>query len=101
MEPLGIIDATYGADKLMQNQKELQKKGRESLDYLVDANSNIIIVCWIDNGMVQATLHWYISMATVNFQKKIYTISYTRYKHIKNKQEYFFGKVLGLGEVKG
>ena len=91
----------YGADKLMQNQKELQKKGRGSLDYLVDANSNIIIVRWIDNGMVQATLRWYISMATVNFQKNIYTIRYTRYKHIKNKQEYFFGKVLGLGEVKG
>ena len=44
----------YGADKLMQNQKELQEKERGSLDYLVDANSNITIVRWIDNGMVQA-----------------------------------------------
>ena len=74
MEPLGIIDATYGADKLMQNQKELQKKGRGSPDYLVHANSNITIVRWIDNGMVQAIFRWYISMATVNFQKNIYTV---------------------------
>ena len=31
----------------------------------------------------------------------IYIISYTQYKHVKNKQEYFFRKGLGLGEVKG
>ena len=40
-------------------------------------------------------------MATGNFQKNIYTISYTQYKHIKNEQEHFFEKVLRLGEVKG
>ena len=40
-------------------------------------------------------------MATGNFQKNIYTISYTQFKHIKNKQKYFFWKVLGLAEVKG
>ena len=44
---------------------------------------------------------WHISMATGNFQRNVYTISYTQYKHIKNKQEYSFGKVLDLGEVKG
>ena len=44
---------------------------------------------------------WCISMAIGNFQKNIYTTSYTEYKNIKNKQEQFFGKVLGLGEVKG
>ena len=38
----------------MQNQKESQKKGRGSLDYLVDDNSNITVMRWIDNGMVQA-----------------------------------------------
>ena len=44
----------YGADKLIQNQKELKKKGRGSLDNLVHANSNITIVRWIDNDVVQA-----------------------------------------------
>ena len=33
------------------NQKELQKKGRESLDYLGDANSNVTIMHWIDNSI--------------------------------------------------
>ena len=40
---VGIIsnNRLYGADKLMQNpkkKKKIQKKGRGSLDYLVDAN---------------------------------------------------------------
>ena len=40
-------------------------------------------------------------MATGTFQKNIYAISSTEFKHIKNKQKYFFGKVLGLAKVKG
>ena len=44
----------YSADRLIQNQEELQKKGRVSLNYLVDGNSNITTVHWIDNSMVQA-----------------------------------------------
>ena len=35
------------------NQKELQKKGRGSLDYLGDANSNVTIVHWIDNSIIK------------------------------------------------
>ena len=33
----------YGAEKLKENQKELQREGRGYLDYAVDANSNIIV----------------------------------------------------------
>ena len=44
----------HGAEKLMKSQKELQKEGRGSLDYRIDANSNITLIRWIDNGMVQA-----------------------------------------------
>ena len=35
------------------NKKELQKKGRGSLDYLGDANSNVTIVHWIDNSIIK------------------------------------------------
>ena len=42
------------AERLIKNQKELQKEGRGSLDYHIDANSNITLIRWIDNCMVQA-----------------------------------------------
>ena len=62
--------------------------------------SNFSFIPFLHNVVPQQ--HWCISMATGNFQKYIYyIISSTQYKHMKNKQEWFFGKVLGLGEVKG
>ena len=48
----------YVADKLMKNKKGLQKKGRVSLHYLADVDSNITMVCWIDKGKVQS-IHFF------------------------------------------
>ena len=43
----------HGAEKLMKKKKELQKVGRGSMDYRIDANSNITVVRWLDNRLVQ------------------------------------------------
>ena len=41
-----------GAQKLLTPEKELSKEGRGSLDYRVDANSGIMVLSWLDNGVV-------------------------------------------------
>ena len=47
-------DRLKGAGRLLQDKKSLEKKGgRGSSDWCVDANSNITIVRWLDNGVVQ------------------------------------------------
>ncbi|XP_028413305.1 piggyBac transposable element-derived protein 3-like [Dendronephthya gigantea] len=46
-------DRLKGAEKLLNNKKELSKKGRGSSDWCVDADTNITIVRWMDNGLVQ------------------------------------------------
>lgn len=42
-----------GAGALMKNKKQLEKEGRGATDYRCDANSNIVIMRWLDNGLVQ------------------------------------------------
>ena len=42
-----------GAAQLLKSKKELEKEGRGSMDYRCDANSNIVILRWLDNGLVQ------------------------------------------------
>lgn len=44
----------HGADKTMKSKKELTKEGRGSMDYRVDLNSNVTVIRWLDNGLVQA-----------------------------------------------
>lgn len=34
-------------------EKDLKKKGRGSLDYVVEANSDVTVLRWFDNGLVQ------------------------------------------------
>lgn len=47
-------DRLKGAGKLLQDKKSLEKKGgRGSSDWCVDVNTNIPIVRWLDNGLVQ------------------------------------------------
>lgn len=46
-------DRLKGAEKLLQSKKDRQKKGRGSMDWCVDANKNITVVRWFDNGIVQ------------------------------------------------
>ena len=38
----------------MKLKTELEREGRESMDYRVDINTNTTIMPCIDNGMVQA-----------------------------------------------
>ena len=45
-------DRLKGAEKILQNKKVLAKNGRGSSDSCVDANSNIVIVRWMHNGLV-------------------------------------------------
>ena len=42
-----------GAQQLLKGKKELKKEGRGSYDYRVDANSNVMLLTWMDNGPVQ------------------------------------------------
>lgn len=42
-----------GADKLLKSKKVLVAEGRGSTDYRVDTNSNLVLVRWLDNGVVQ------------------------------------------------
>ena len=42
-----------GAEKFLKNKKTLEAEGRGALDYVVDVNSNVVVVRWIDNGIVQ------------------------------------------------
>ena len=42
-----------GADKLLYSKKDLEGEGRGSSDYCVDANSNTMVLRWLDNGLVQ------------------------------------------------
>ena len=37
----------------MKTKKQLEAEGRGALDYAVDVNSNVVIVRWLDNGIVQ------------------------------------------------
>ncbi|XP_065069915.1 piggyBac transposable element-derived protein 3-like [Rhopilema esculentum] len=46
-------DRLKGAEKVLEDKKSLSKKGRGSSDWCVDANSNVVIVRWMDNGVVQ------------------------------------------------
>lgn len=47
-------DRLKGAEKVLQDKKRLEEKGgRGSSDWCIDANTNITIVRWFDNGMVQ------------------------------------------------
>ena len=46
-------DRLKGAAKILKSKKDLLKNGRGSSDSCVDANSNISIVRWLDNGLVQ------------------------------------------------
>ena len=46
-------DRLKGAEKVLEDEKSLSKKGRGSSDWCVDANSNIVIIRWMDNGIVQ------------------------------------------------
>ena len=46
-------DRLKGATMKLKTKKELAKIGRGSSDLCVDANSNISIVRWLDNGLVQ------------------------------------------------
>ncbi|XP_047144804.1 piggyBac transposable element-derived protein 3-like [Hydra vulgaris] len=43
----------HGAEKVMFKKKEQENMGRGSLDYRVDFNSNITVIRWMDNGVVQ------------------------------------------------
>ena len=42
-----------GAQRNLKSYKDLKKEGRGAVDYQVDANSNVVIVRWYDNGVVQ------------------------------------------------
>lgn len=46
-------DRLKGAEKMLEDKKSLSKRGRGSSDWCVDANSNIVIIRWMDNGVVQ------------------------------------------------
>ncbi len=46
-------DPLKEAEKVLLDKKCLSKRGRGSSDWCVDANSNIVIICWMDNGIVQ------------------------------------------------
>ena len=52
---LGTIRSSRlaGADKLLKSKKVLVAAGRGSIEYRVNANSNIALVRWLDNGLVQ------------------------------------------------
>ena len=46
-------DRLKGGGRYLKSQKELQKEGRGSSDWVVEANSGIIVVRWLDNSAVQ------------------------------------------------
>lgn len=46
-------DRLKGGGRFLRSQKELQKEGRGSSDWVVEANSGIIVVRWLDNSAVQ------------------------------------------------
>jgi len=35
----------------LKTEKELKKDGRGSFDYCADANSNLVVVKWVDSGV--------------------------------------------------
>ena len=41
------------AQKILKNKKQLTQEGCGSFDYCIDANSNIMLLTWLDNGPVQ------------------------------------------------
>jgi hypothetical protein len=52
---LGTIRSNrlQGADKLLKSKKTLTSEGRGAVDYRVDTKSNVVLVRWLDNGVVQ------------------------------------------------
>ena len=46
-------DRMKGAQHHLQSEKELKRNGRGSSDSVVEANSGITVVRWMDNGIVQ------------------------------------------------
>ena len=46
-------DRLKGGGRYLKSQKELQKDGRGSSDWVVEANSGIIVIRWLDNSAVQ------------------------------------------------
>lgn len=42
-----------GAERLLKSKKDLEGEGRGSSDSCVDANSNTMVLRWLDNGLVQ------------------------------------------------
>ena len=46
-------DRLKGADKHMLAERDLKKKGRGSYDFIVEANSGVMVIRWFNNGLVQ------------------------------------------------
>ena len=41
------------AERLLESKKQLSKEGRGEFDFRIDANTNFIVLSWLDNGIVQ------------------------------------------------
>ena len=48
------LNRMEGAQKILKNKKQLTEEGCGSFDYRIDANSNIMLLTWLDNGPVQS-----------------------------------------------
>ena len=46
-------DRLEGGGQYLKSQKESQKERRGSSDWVVEANSGIVVVRWLDNSAVQ------------------------------------------------
>ena len=42
-----------GASSIMKTKRQLEKEGRGSMDYRLDANSSITLLRWLKNGLIQ------------------------------------------------
>lgn len=46
-------DRLKGAAGHLLSEKDFKKKGCGSFDYVVEANSDVTVLRWLDNGLVQ------------------------------------------------
>ena len=44
---------TKGCDKFLEKETALKKRGRGSIDWRVEENSNVLVLRWMDSGVVQ------------------------------------------------
>ena len=80
---VGTIRLNHLGGYSMDDNKSLWKSGRDSMDYRTDNNSDIIMVEWVDNSVVQLSPIFVASNQWVKYQVGVRKTKFTKIYHVQ------------------